>query len=122
MEQAVENGGVQFDATSIYYDLGFVRACGGYIFNYQNGAYDTSDIGLANDGAVQAYHFLDDLCNRYGLITADVTADIARSNFQNGKCAYYIGCLLYTSSSLRQLAASYESHLVFTTQSKGDVI
>lgn len=91
VEQAVENGGVQFDATSIYYDLGFVRACGCYIFNYQNGAYDTSDIGLANDGAVQAYHFLDDLCNRYGLITADVTADIARSNFQNGKCAYYIG-------------------------------
>lgn len=31
VEQAVENGGVQFDATSIYYDLGFVRACGGYI-------------------------------------------------------------------------------------------
>ena len=35
VEQAVENGGVQFDATSIYYDLGFVRACGGYIFQYQ---------------------------------------------------------------------------------------
>lgn len=50
VEQAVENGGVQFDATSIYYDLGFVRACGGYIFNYQNGAYDTSDIGLAMMG------------------------------------------------------------------------
>ncbi len=26
IEIAVENGGVQFDATSIYYDLGFVRA------------------------------------------------------------------------------------------------
>ena len=45
----------------------------------------------SNDGAIQAYQFIDDLCNKYNLITADVTADIARSNFQNGKCAYYIG-------------------------------
>ena len=91
VEQAAQNGGVQVDATSIYYDLGFVRACGGYIFQYKDGAYDTSDIGLANAGAVEAYEFINALCNKYNLITADVTADIARSNFQNGKCAYYIG-------------------------------
>lgn len=91
VEQAAQNGGVQFDATSIYYDLGFVRACGGYIFQYKDGSYDTSDIGLANAGAVEAYEFINALCNKYNLITADVTADIARSNFQNGKCAYYIG-------------------------------
>lgn len=91
VEQAAQNGGVQFDASSIYYDLGFVRACGGYIFQYKDGAYDTSDIGLANEGAVEAYEFINALCNKYNLITADVTADIARSNFQNGKCAYYIG-------------------------------
>lgn len=88
---AVENGGVQFDATSIYYDLGFVRASGGYIFNYENGAYDVSDIGLANEGAVEAYEFINALCNEYGLVSADVTADIARSNFQNGETAFYIG-------------------------------
>lgn len=88
---AKEAGGVQFDATSIYYDLGFVRACGGYIFNYKNGAYDVSDIGLANDGAVQAYEFINALYADYGLLSADVTADIARSNFQNGETAYYIG-------------------------------
>lgn len=91
VEQAAQNGGVQFDATSIYYDLGFVRACGGYIFQYKDGAYDTSDVGLANAGAVEAYEFINALCNKCNLITADVTADIARSNFQNGKCAYYIG-------------------------------
>jgi len=68
-----------------------VRACGGYIFKYQDGAYDTADIGLDNEGSVDAYAFINDLCNKYKLITADVTADIARSNFQNGKCAYYIG-------------------------------
>ena len=91
VEQAAEEGGVSFDATSIYYDLGFVRACGGYIFKYENGAYDVEDIGLANRGAVQAYEFINALCNEYGLISADVTADIARSSFQNGQTAYYIG-------------------------------
>ena len=91
VEQAAAGGGVQFDATSIYYDLGFVRACGGYIFRYEDGAYDTTDIGLANEGAIEAYGFINDMCNKYNVITADVTADIARSNFQNGKCAYYIG-------------------------------
>ncbi len=88
---AAEQGGVSFDATSIYYDLGFVRACGGYIFKYENGAYDVADIGLANEGAVQAYEFINALCNEYGLLSADVTADIARSNFQNAQTAYFIG-------------------------------
>lgn len=88
---AAQQGGLQFDATSIYYDLGFVRACGGYIFNYDNGAYDVTDIGLANEGAVEAYKFINALKNEYALLSADVTADIARSNFQNGNTAYYIG-------------------------------
>ncbi|MBD5493490.1 MAG: extracellular solute-binding protein [Lachnospiraceae bacterium] len=91
VEHAEADGGLQFDATSIYYDLGFVRACGGYIFKYENGAYDVTDIGLANTGAKQAYNFINDLCNQYNLLSADVTADIARSNFQNGQTAYYIG-------------------------------
>ena len=68
-----------------------MRACGGYIFNYKGGAYDVSDIGLANDGAIKAYEFINDLKNKYNLVSGDITADIARSNFQNGKCAYYIG-------------------------------
>lgn len=89
--QAAQSGGLQFDATSIYYDLGFVRAFGGYIFQYENGAYDVGDIGLANDGAVKAYEFINAMYSQYGLVSADVTADIARSNFQNGKTAYYIG-------------------------------
>ena len=91
VEQAAQSGGLQFDATSIYYDLGFVRAFGGYIFKYENGAYDVSDIGLANDGAVNAYEFINAMYSEHGLVSADVTADIARSNFQNGETAYYIG-------------------------------
>lgn len=88
---AAETGGIQFDATSIYYDLGFLRACGGYIFKYEDGAYDVTDIGLANEGAVQAYEFINELCNKYNFVSANITADIARSNFQNGEAAFYIG-------------------------------
>ncbi len=88
---AKDKGGVQFDATSIYYDLGFVRACGGYIFKYASGAYNVKDIGLSNEGAIQAYEFINDMCNTYNYVSADVTADIARSNFQNGETAFYIG-------------------------------
>jgi arabinogalactan oligomer/maltooligosaccharide transport system substrate-binding protein len=91
VDTASKNGGIQFDATSIYYDLGFLRACGGYIFKYENGTYDVSDIGLANAGAVQAYEFINDLCKKYNFVSSDVTADIARSNFQNGKTAFFIG-------------------------------
>lgn len=94
-EELVENasavGGIQFDATSIYYDLGFVRACGGYIFKYDSGKYDVNDVGLSNSGAVEAYTFINDLCKKYNYVSSDVTADIARSNFQNGVTAYYIG-------------------------------
>lgn len=91
VDVASQSGGVEFDATSVYYDLGFVRAGGGYIFKYENGTYDVSDIGLANDGAVQAYEFINDLCQKYNFLSANVTADIARSNFQNGETAFFIG-------------------------------
>ncbi len=91
VEMAKDCGGIQFDSTSIYYDLGFVRAGGGYIFKYENGAYDVTDIGLDNEGAVQAYEFINSLCTDYGYVSADVTADIARSNFQNGETAFFIG-------------------------------
>ena len=88
---AKDNGGVQFDATSIYYDLGFVRAEDGYIFKYKDGRYDVSDIGLNTDEAVKAYEFINSLYKDYGFVSQDVTADIARSNFQNGETAFYIG-------------------------------
>lgn len=88
---AKDNGGVQFDATSIYYDLGFLRASDGYIFKYTDGKYDVSDIGFAEGDAVKAYEFINDLCNKYNFVSADVTADIARANFQSGDTAFYIG-------------------------------
>lgn len=91
IEAAKANGGLTFEATSIYYDLGFFRAFDSYIFNYQDGAYDVGDIGLGNENAVKAYAYLSDLAQVHGFVSADMSTDIARSMFQNGESAFYIG-------------------------------
>jgi len=91
LDIADENGGIQFDATSIYYDLGFLRAYGSYIFNYADGNYNVDDIGLGNEDAVKAYEFISKLAVDYKFISSDITSDTAKSNFQNGVTAFYIG-------------------------------
>jgi arabinogalactan oligomer/maltooligosaccharide transport system substrate-binding protein len=90
IELAKTTGGIQFEGTGIYYDIGFLRAFDSYIFKYENGAYDVTDIGLGNSGAVEAYSYLNSLAAE-GFIGADITADIARGSFQNGDTAFYIG-------------------------------
>lgn len=87
---AKKNGGIKFEATSIYYDLGFLRAYDSYIFKYSNSKYDAKDIGLGNDGAVKAYQFIKSLADDK-FLTADVTSDLAKSSFQSGETAFYIG-------------------------------
>ena len=90
LETAKDSGGIKFDATSIYYDLGFVRAFDSYIFKWANNAYDVDDIGLGNDGAVQAYSYIKKLADE-GFISADITFDIARGAFESNETAFYIG-------------------------------
>lgn len=90
ISEAQKNGGFMFDASNFYYAYGFVRAEGGYVFKNNSSKYDVKDIGLGNAGAKKAYSFLNDLVNKYHLMNADVTGDVAKSNFQNGKIAFYI--------------------------------
>ncbi len=90
LQTAKTSGGIKFDATSIYYDLGFVRAFDSYIFKWADNAYDVDDIGLGNAGAVQAYSYIKKLAEE-GFISADITFDIARSAFESGETAFYIG-------------------------------
>ena len=90
-EISKDNGGIVFEATSVYYTLGMLRAYDSYIFNYKDGAYDTADIGLGNEGAVKAYEFVNQLANDYGFFSSDITYDLAKSSFQNGDAAFYIG-------------------------------
>ncbi len=87
---AKTSGGIKFDATSIYYDLGFVRAFDSYIFKWENNTYDIEDIGLGNTGAIQAYSYIKKMVDE-GFISADITFDIARSAFESGETAFYIG-------------------------------
>lgn len=91
IETAKDNGGIAFEVTSVYYDLGFLRAYDSYIFNYKDNAYDTSDIGLGNSGAVEAYTLINKMANEYGFFSSDITYDLAKSSFQNGEAAFYIG-------------------------------
>lgn len=91
VEAAKGKGGIKFDATSIYYDLGFLRAYDSYIFKDSNGKYDVNDIGLGNDGAVKAYTFINKLANEYKYVSSDITSDLAKSSFQSGEAAFYIG-------------------------------
>lgn len=91
LEVSKDNGGIVYEATSVYYNLGMLRAYDSYIFNYKDGVYDTSDIGLGNIGAIQAYEFVNKMANEYECFSSDITYDLAKSSFQNGDAAFYIG-------------------------------
>ena len=91
IDEAKANGGIQFEATSIYYDLGFLRAFNGYVFNYTDDKYDAADIGLGNENAAKAYAYIQDLAVKDNFFASDITSDLAKSNFQNGQTAFYIG-------------------------------
>lgn len=82
--------GFQFSMNEFYYTAAFVQSYGGYIFGQKNGTTDADDIGLANDGAIKAYTFLQDLVQKDKLMPADITSDIANSNFKSGNSIFYI--------------------------------
>lgn len=83
--------GFQYSMNEFYYTAAFVQSYGGYIFGNKNGVIDTSDIGLNNEGAIKAYKFLQDLVQKDKMMPADITTDIANSNFKSGDAIYYIG-------------------------------
>ena len=91
LEVATEQGGNQLEASGIDYDLSFLRAYDSYIFKYEDGNYDVEDIGLGKEEAIKAYTFINQLASDYQFITSDITSDTAKSNFQNGVTAFYIG-------------------------------
>lgn len=83
--------GFQFSMNEFYYGAAFVQSYGGYIFGGDKGNIKVEDIGLANDGAIKAYKFLQDLVQKDKLMPADITADIANSSFKTGDAIFYIG-------------------------------
>lgn len=55
--------GFGFPVLENYHEGPFFMGFGGYIFKYENGQFDTSDIGLNNEGSVEAAKFLRDMYN-----------------------------------------------------------
>ena len=88
--QAANQSGFGFEFTNLYYNYAFIGGLGGYVFKNNNGTLDPKDIGLANEGAVQAYSLLRDMNAKYKWMTADVTDAIAKAQFTTGKIGMYI--------------------------------
>jgi arabinogalactan oligomer/maltooligosaccharide transport system substrate-binding protein len=71
----------------IYYSYWAFNAYGGYVFGTKNGKFDTTDIGLANAGSVQAVTFLKSLTS---IVPPTTDYNAADSNFSAGKAAMTI--------------------------------
>lgn len=82
--------GFMTNITNLYSAYPFVVCNGGYIFKSNNGTLDPNDIGLGNEGAIKSYDLIKSLVVDYKLMKPDVSGDIAKANFQNGKIGLYI--------------------------------
>lgn len=92
MEEVISIGkekGFMFDATDFYLDFFLLSANGGYVFKEDNGSLDPTDVGLGNDGAKKGYETIKTMLDEK-LFAADINNDIAKSQFTEGKSAFYI--------------------------------
>ena len=95
MEELIETAkkpgnGFQIDLGNFYTTGGFVQTLGGYLFGGEQGNLDPKDIGLDNEGAIKGYKFIQELVTKHKLMPADVTGDIAASNFKEGKSTFFM--------------------------------
>jgi arabinogalactan oligomer/maltooligosaccharide transport system substrate-binding protein len=88
--QDANQDGLGFEYSNVYFNYAFVGGLGGYVFKNKNGTLDPKDIGLGNQGAVQAYSLLHDMNVKYHWMTPDVTDAIAKAQFSSGKIGMYI--------------------------------
>lgn len=76
-------------APEFYYLYSFINGYGGYVFGEEDGVYDSDDIGLNNDGAVEGLtkykEFIDE-----GLLPKTLTVDILDGLFKDGKVGMVI--------------------------------
>jgi arabinogalactan oligomer/maltooligosaccharide transport system substrate-binding protein len=77
--------GFLYPIDAFWYSWPFVAADGGYVFNFTDGAYDTSDVGLANEGAIEGLNFVRDMVSVDNLMPFDVTWDVMNALFSAGQ-------------------------------------
>ncbi|MGM0920364.1 MAG: sugar ABC transporter substrate-binding protein [Bacillota bacterium] len=77
--------GFLVDALGFYTTFPWIGGYGGYVFQQdEEGNYDETDIGLNNEGAVQAYEEIQSLFDR-GIIPRSVTGEVVDGLFTDGK-------------------------------------
>ncbi|MFN8503490.1 extracellular solute-binding protein [Kouleothrix sp.] len=69
--------GFGFPILEQYHAGAFFMGFGGYIFKYENGKFDTNDIGLNNDASVKAVEFLRDMYHKKQPALPEVAIDRA---------------------------------------------
>lgn len=80
--------GFMYDINNFYYSYNWIRSHGGYVFGRDaNGDLDPTDIGLANEGAVQGARALQALRFDHGLIPAGTDYNVANGLFIDGALA-----------------------------------
>lgn len=73
-----------------YSHFPILTSWGGYLFGQkEDGSYDTSDVGLDNEGALESARWLDRMIKE-GIMPPNMTFDAARTLFAEGEAAFYI--------------------------------
>ncbi|WP_079474016.1 extracellular solute-binding protein [Marinococcus halophilus] len=76
--------GFLMEAANFYFTYPFVTAYGGYVFKQnEDGTYNTEDIGLATDGAVEGGKMIGSWYEE-GYIPQGITADVMNGLFESG--------------------------------------
>lgn len=84
-----ERYGFMMEPGNFYFSYAFIGGFGGYVFG--NNGTDASDLGLNNEGAVQAGELLKQIQTEIlPLNTADITGDVISSFFNENKLLYRI--------------------------------
>ncbi|KAE9527623.1 maltose/maltodextrin ABC transporter substrate-binding protein MalE [Testudinibacter aquarius] len=80
---------VMWNLAEPYFTWPIIAADGGYAFKYENGQYNTADIGVNNEGSQRGLQFVVDLVKNK-VINADTDYAIAEASFNKGQTALTI--------------------------------
>jgi arabinogalactan oligomer / maltooligosaccharide transport system substrate-binding protein len=86
---AQDQYGFLMEAANFYFVYPFFAGYGGYVFRNEDGKMDTSDIGLANDGAVKGAELVQSWFKN-GYIPKEINQDVMNGLFTKGNVATVI--------------------------------
>ncbi|TCP93364.1 maltooligosaccharide-binding protein [Cricetibacter osteomyelitidis] len=87
--KAEKKNAIMWNLSEPYFTWPVVASNGGYAFKYSNGKYDANDIGVNNEGSINALQFVVDMVKNK-VINADMDYAIAEASFNKGETALTI--------------------------------